>query len=99
MLNKFIDASPGEIDEAMKIAATAARDFSKFSLKQRAHFMRTIAQNLENAGDELISTAMEETHLPDGRLQSEKTRTVFQLKNYAETCEKGDWMQVRIDIE
>ena len=99
MLNKFIDASPGEIDEAMKIAATAARDFSKFSLKQRAHFMRTIAQNLENAGDQLISTAMEETHLPDGRLQSEKTRTVFQLKNYAETCEKGDWMQVRIDIE
>ena len=47
--------------------------------------------------EQLISTAMEETHLSAARLQSEKSRTVFQLNSYAEACEKGDWMQVSID--
>ena len=76
MLKKFIDASPGEIDEAMKIAGTAARDFSKFSLKQRAHFMRTIAQNLENAGDQLFQRPWKKRIWPKA-LKSEKARTFF----------------------
>lgn len=97
MLNKFNDATPDEIDEAMEIAGKASHEYRKFSLKQRANFMNTIAQHLENAGEQLISTAMEETHLPAGRLQSEKARTVFQLNSYAEACAKGDWMQVTID--
>src|SRR5450432_4171102 len=97
MLNKFNDATPGEIDEAMEIAGKAVYEYSKFSLEQRANFMKTIARDLENADEQLISTAMEETHLPAGRLQSEKSRTVFQLNSYAEACEKGDWMQVSID--
>src|SRR5437016_8927172 len=97
MLHKFMDTMPGEIDRAMEIAGTAAQAYAKFSLRQRAGFMKAIARNLEAAGDELISTAMEETHLAAARLQSEKNRTVFQLNNYADACEKGDWMQVRID--
>src|SRR6476620_9917489 len=97
MLNKFKDTTPGEIDEAMEIAAEAANLYQKFSLQQRADFMKTIADYLENAGEELISVAMEETHLPAGRLQSEKSRTVFQLNNYAGACVKAEWMEVRID--
>ena len=97
MLNKFNDSTSGEIDEAMEIAGEAANLYQKFSLQQRADFMKTIADYLENAGEELISVAMEETHLPAGRLQSEKSRTVFQLNNYAEACVKADWMEVRID--
>jgi 2,5-dioxopentanoate dehydrogenase len=99
MLNKFKDATPAEIDQAMQIAGKASQEYRKFSLKQRADFMRTMAHNLENAGEQLIATAMEETHLPAGRLQSEKARTVFQLNSYAEACEKGDWMQVSLDTE
>ncbi|MEP6950479.1 MAG: aldehyde dehydrogenase (NADP(+)) [Ginsengibacter sp.] len=99
MLHKFNDATPVEIDEAMQIAGEASQAYRKFSLKQRADFMKAIAHDLENADELLISTAMEETHLPAGRLQSEKARTVFQLNSYAEACEKGDWMQVSIDTE
>ena len=97
MLKKFNDATSDEIDEAIQIAGKASQDYQKFSLRQRADFMKTIAQDLENADEQLISTAMEETHLPEGRLQSEKARTVFQLNSYAKACEKGDWMQVSID--
>ena len=98
MLNKFNDATPGEINEALHAAGIASLEYRKMSLKQRANFMRTIAQNLENANAELISTAAEETHLTPERLQSEKARTVFQLNSYAAACEKGDWMQVKIDF-
>jgi NADP-dependent aldehyde dehydrogenase len=59
--------------------------------------MRAIAKELENLGDDLIQTAHEETHLPEARLKNEKTRTVFQLNSYAEACEKGEWLEVRID--
>ncbi len=40
---------------------------------------------------------MEETHLPEARLRSEKARTVFQLNSYAAACERGDWLDARID--
>lgn len=59
--------------------------------------MFAIADELENAGDELIKTCMEETNLPEARLRNEKGRTVFQLRNYADHCESGAWLDARID--
>jgi 2,5-dioxopentanoate dehydrogenase len=41
--------------------------------------------------------AMSETHLPEARLRGERARTIFQLNSYAEACEKGDWLEARID--
>src|SRR3954469_18156205 len=40
---------------------------------------------------------MEETSLPESRLKGEKARTVFQLNSYADACERGDWLEARID--
>lgn len=59
--------------------------------------MRTIAVELEQCGDALIQTAMQETNLPEARLRGERARTIFQLNSYAEACEKGDWLEARID--
>jgi NADP-dependent aldehyde dehydrogenase len=59
--------------------------------------MHAIARELENLGDELLQTAHEETHLPEVRLRNEKARTIFQLNNYAEACERGEWLEARID--
>ncbi len=95
---EFIDASVEEINEVMQRAWDAFTIFRKASLKDRARFMRAIAVELENASDELIQTAMQETHLPEARLKNEKARTVFQLNNYADACERGDWLEARIDI-
>ena len=94
---EFNDASIEEINEVMQKAWDAFTIFRKASLKERAGFMRAIAKELENAGDELIQTAMQETHLPEARLKNEKARTVFQLNSYADACEKGDWLEARID--
>ena len=93
----FKDASNSEIDEVMQQAWNAFHIYRKKSLKQRADFMRTVAIELEACGDELIQTAMRETNLPEARMRNERGRTIFQLNSYADACERGEWLEARID--
>ncbi|MEP7254987.1 MAG: aldehyde dehydrogenase (NADP(+)) [Ferruginibacter sp.] len=93
----FKDFSVEEIDVVMQQAWNAFHVYRKFSLKQRAAFMKAIAVELENCGDALIHTAMSETNLPEVRLRGERARTIFQLNSYAEACEKANWLEARID--
>jgi len=93
----YRDFSVEEIDIVLQDAWNAFHVYRKFSLKQRADFMRAIAVELENCGDALIHTAMGETNLPEVRLRGERARTIFQLNSYAEACEKGNWLDARID--
>ena len=81
----------------MSASWKAFHAYRKLSLKQRAGFMRAIAKELEAAGDELIQTAMQETNLPEARLRGERGRTIYQLESYADACERGDWLEARID--
>ncbi|MEO5650010.1 MAG: aldehyde dehydrogenase (NADP(+)) [Ginsengibacter sp.] len=93
----FTDATEEEINKVMEQSWDAFFIYRKMSLKRRAGFMRAIAEELENCGDEVIRTAMEETHLPEARLRNERVRTIFQLKNYGAACESGEWLEARID--
>lgn len=71
--------------------------YRKMPLKKRAHFLRSIAKEIENLGDPLIHIAMQETNLPEARLKGERARTIFQLNSYADACERGQWLEARID--
>jgi NADP-dependent aldehyde dehydrogenase len=93
----YKDATTQEIDAALNQAWQAFHEYRKFSLKQRAAFMKAIAIEMQTEIDKLVSTAMSETNLPQPRLQSEAMRTIFQLNSYADACEKGDWLETRID--
>src|SRR5688500_17821221 len=93
----FKDATLHEIDRVLLTAWQAFHQYRKCSIKERAQFMRSIAEELENAGDELIQTAMRETNLPEARLRNERARTMYQLTSYADACERGEWLEARID--
>lgn len=93
----FNDAADNEINAVMQQAWIAFHIYRKMSLKRRADFMRAIAIELEACGDELIQIAMRETNLAEARLRNERVRTIFQLKSYADACEKGEWLEARID--
>lgn len=93
----FQDANIAEIEVAMQEAWDAFHVYRKISLHQRADFMRNIAKEIEAIGDELLTVAGEETHLPEARLRGERARTMFQLTSYAEACERGDWLEARVD--
>lgn len=93
----FNDATVVEIESVMQQAWKAFHAYRKTSLKQRAGFMRAIAGQIEALGDELLTVAASETNLPEARLRNERARTMFQLTSYADACEKGAWMDIRID--
>jgi alpha-ketoglutaric semialdehyde dehydrogenase len=93
----FKDATAAEIDTVMNEAWEAFQTYRETTLKQRAGLMRRIATEIVAEGDALIYTAMRETNLPEARLRNERARTQFQLTSYAEACETGTWLDVRID--
>jgi 2,5-dioxopentanoate dehydrogenase len=93
----YKDATAEEIEKIMQQSWKAFHAYRKLSLKQRAGFMRAIAKELEACGDELIQVAMSETNLPEARMRNERGRTIFQLSQYADACEKGEWLEARID--
>ncbi len=93
----FKDATQKEIESVIQKAWNAFHIYRKYSLKQRADFMKAIAIELQACGDDLIHVAMKETNLPEPRLKNEVARTIFQLNNYADACEKGEWLEARID--
>jgi alpha-ketoglutaric semialdehyde dehydrogenase len=95
----FPDAGIPDIDKAMEEAWQAFILYRKSSLKERAGFMKAIAVEIEALGDTLIQTAMSETNLPEARLRGEKARTIFQLNSYADACERGNWLEARIDTD
>ena len=94
---EYKDSTPAETDTIMQDAWKAFNSYRKLPLTARASFLKAIAAELESLGDELITVAMRETHLPEQRLRGEKARTIFQLTSYAEACERGDWLEARID--
>jgi 2,5-dioxopentanoate dehydrogenase len=93
----FKNATKEDILEAVDSSWRAFHRFRNLSLEKRAAFMRQIAVELGTCADELIEQAMKETHLPDLRLRGELSRTIFQLNSYAEACQRGEWMDLRID--
>ncbi|MFL5811128.1 MAG: aldehyde dehydrogenase (NADP(+)) [Flavisolibacter sp.] len=93
---KYKDATVAEINEAMERSWQAFRTYRKLTLKQRADFLRQIAVELESVSSELIDTAGRETNLEEARLKVEFKRTLFQLTSYAEACEEGKWLEIRI---
>ena len=93
----FTDTTVQELEILIGKSKKAFEEYRQLPLSRRANFMRAIGEELEKAGDELIQIAMKETNLPEARLRNERIRTIFQLTSYADACEKGNWLDIRID--
>jgi alpha-ketoglutaric semialdehyde dehydrogenase len=93
----FTTATEAEVDAAMRAAAAAFVEFSSSTGETRARFLETIAQELENLGTTLIERANLETGLTPQRLESERHRTVSQLRMFATIAREHSWLDVRIE--
>src|SRR2546423_927631 len=93
----YKDATSEEVEIALHNSWQAFQEYRLLNLKQRADFLRMIAKEIEKVKDVLISIAHKETHLDKPRLEVELKRTVFQMINYAQACEEGAWLDIRID--
>jgi 2,5-dioxopentanoate dehydrogenase len=71
--------------------------FRPSGAKERATFLRRIAEQIEMLGDELIQVCHEESKLTVDRLRGERVRTINQLLMFADLVEEGSWVDARID--
>ncbi|MDQ0370113.1 aldehyde dehydrogenase (NADP(+)) [Catenuloplanes indicus] len=86
--------------EPLLAAADAARPaMRKASAATRADWLDAVADALDEARDELVPLAREETHLPEARLTGELGRTTFQARLFAEGLRTGELTPVRVDPE
>ena len=94
---EITEAISEEINEAAKLAADAFQIYSKKSGKEKAVFLRTIAEEIEALGDTLVEVYTSESGLPAGRAMGERGRTVGQLRAFAAHVEEGIWTDATID--
>src|ERR1700757_1076082 len=93
----FIPATLEEVDRAVRLAADAFRTYSHTSGRERAAFLRKIADKIESITGDIVERAAQETALSVARLQGETARTCHQLRLFAQVAEEGSWVNARID--
>ena len=93
----YYSASLEEVDEAAQLASKAFETFARVSGKDKAIFLRKIAENIEDLSDELVERATQETALAAPRIKTETARTCHQLRLFAAMVEEGSWVDARID--
>lgn len=92
-----MNVSKEELDNLVEKAQEAFLIIKNLPLARRIAFMRTVADEIEALGPELIETGQAESHLPEARLIGEKGRTIFQWRSYADAVERGDSLDASID--
>lgn len=93
----FSAAGAAEIDAACALAWSAFDSYRGLPIERRAGFLEAIARRILEQGEALLRRAHEETALPMARLESERTRTVSQLRLFAAEVRAGEWLGLRLD--
>jgi NADP-dependent aldehyde dehydrogenase len=91
------DTPPAQLAVHVAAAVKAAPAFGATSPEARASMLRLVADRLVGAADDLVPLAIDESHLPEGRLQGELRRTTFQLRLMASTLLDGGYLDATID--
>lgn len=93
----FGSSSLTDVARACALAQQAVDGYRDTALELRAQFLERIAQNIINLGPILIERAMQETGLPQARLEGERGRTVNQLQLFAKVVRDGHWLEATLD--
>ncbi|MBI0384496.1 aldehyde dehydrogenase family protein, partial [Streptomyces albiflaviniger] len=88
-----VEATAEEVDRVVR-AAHAARG-SLADRAVRAALLRTAADLLDEARDQLVEAADAETALGPARLTGELARTTYQLRSFAAIVDEGAFLDVR----
>ena len=93
----FGAANLDDVEQACTLAQQAFDTYRDITLEQRAAFLEQIAQNILDLGPLLIERAMQESGLPQARLEGERGRTVGQLRLFAKVVRDGRWLGTALD--
>ncbi|BCL31528.1 aldehyde dehydrogenase [Streptomyces aurantiacus] len=90
-----MEATAQEVDEAVRAAHAARGALADRTV--RAAFLRTAADQLEDAKEPLVEAADAETALGPVRLTGELARTCYQLRAFADIVDEGEFLGVVIN--
>ena len=93
----FGTANVDDVARACTLAQQAFDSYRDTTPEQRAAFLEQAAQNILDLGPELIERAMQESGLPQARLEGERGRTVGQLRLFAKVVRDGRWLGTALD--
>ncbi|REJ77886.1 MAG: aldehyde dehydrogenase (NADP(+)) [Acidobacteria bacterium] len=94
---EFHSATIVEMNRAANLAENAFGELSRKSGKEKAEFLRRIAEKLEEKKADIVERASLETGLPKARFEGETGRTCGQLRMFADLAQEGSWVDARID--
>lgn len=94
---EFFLATDDELETIMRLAEKAFPLYTKKTDAERAVFLEAIADEILALGDDLILRCVAESGLPAARITGERGRTTGQLRLFAETIRRGDYVNARID--
>ncbi|OAH11921.1 aldehyde dehydrogenase (NADP(+)) [Streptomyces jeddahensis] len=90
-----VEATAQEVDQAVRAAHAARGALADRTV--RSAFLRTAADLLEGAKDQLVEAADAETALGPVRLTGELARTCYQLRAFAGIVDEGAYLGIVID--
>jgi NADP-dependent aldehyde dehydrogenase len=90
-------ATFSELNQSVEANHAAFALYRYSSLDLRHQLLYAIAAEIDALGDALLEVAASETNLPLTRLRSERARTLFQLRHYADQLLAGHPLDARID--
>ena len=90
-------AGAADLQRACALADAAFDIYRATTLEQRARFLDTIADRIMDIGPALIERAMQESGLPQARLEGERGRTCNQLRLFAKVVRDGRWQTATLD--
>ena len=93
----FSSGSAALIDHAVQAAEAAFASFGWTTREARAAFLEAVADEIEARGAAITEIAMQESGLPEARLNGERGRTTGQLRLFASHIRKGDYLDRRHD--
>ena len=86
-----------DVERAAALAWEAFATYRDTDQGTRAAFLQSAADRVEALGDPLVERVTAETGIPGARARGELTRTVNQLRLFADVVREGSWLGARID--
>lgn len=93
----FAFGGAAQVDQAATLADAAFDRYSHTSLAERAAFLESIADNLDEVRSELAARAALETGLPEAQLEGEALKAATQFRQFADVVRRGRFLQLAID--
>lgn len=93
----FYEATPAEVEEAMKCAGAVCEAYAQLPGKRRGDFLRRIATLMDKNQDVLLEEYVRESGLKQARAKSELARTLFHLNAFAELISQEGWDLIHED--